>query len=102
MEFFLHQDIPDDPTLKHPAIVTNNEADDYLSFKNQTIATIYRQIVDVIETVGDEDKKFNLPREGNFKEEKRSSFNLFAGVLEILNEEKTSVDLSDSKEADTI
>lgn len=47
-------------------------------------------------------KKFNLPREGNFKEEKRSSFNLFAGVLEILNEEKTSVDLSDSKEADTI
>lgn len=57
MEFFLHQDIPDDPTLKHPAIVTNSEADDYLSFKNQTIATIYRQIVDVIETVGDEDKK---------------------------------------------
>lgn len=66
MEFFLHQDIPDDPTLKHPAIVTNSEADDYLSFKNQTIATIYRQIVDVIETVGDEDKKIQLTTRRKF------------------------------------
>lgn len=59
IDFFIHQDIPDDLTLKHLVFVTNGEADHYLSFKDQTIAiaTIDRQSEDLIETIGDEDKK---------------------------------------------
>ncbi|CAG2242694.1 unnamed protein product [Mytilus edulis] len=60
MEFFIHQEGPDDPTLKHPVFVTDSEADHYLSFHNQTIATIDHQIIDLIENFTDEDKKKSL------------------------------------------
>ncbi|XP_071163549.1 uncharacterized protein [Mytilus edulis] len=90
MEFFIHQEGPDDPTLKHPVFVTDSEADHYLSFHNQTIATIDHQIIDLIENFTDEDKK--VAYQDRFKKEilrKKKSVHIefFAELLEVINDQ---------------
>lgn len=103
MEFFIHQDIPDDPTLKHPVFVTNTEADHYLSFENQTIATIDREIVELIETIGDTDKKSTYQekfRRDILRKKKAVHLDFFAEVQEVLNEQNGPAVLSDNEDSD--
>lgn len=78
MEFFIHQEGPDDPTLKHPVFVTDSEADHNQSFHNQTIATIDHQLIDLTENFTDEDKKKSLIKTGSKKKfyEKKSLYTL--------------------------
>ncbi|MEW8547705.1 MAG: hypothetical protein AB2693_29710 [Candidatus Thiodiazotropha sp.] len=104
MEVFLHQESPDDISLKHPVFVTDAEAEKFQAFENQTVPVIQKMILDFIQSMADQEKRATYTekfRKEVLKKSKMVHIQFFNEVLEAINE-TTEVGLASLEDAEEV